>query len=57
MEIRFNPRDNGACPLCTKIKDCAIRTALSESVKAVRDPTKHGIEVVIYSCPVFKERF
>lgn len=57
MEIRFNPRDNGACPLCTKMIDCTVRKAFSDSVKAVRDPSKAGIEVVIYSCPMFKERF
>jgi hypothetical protein len=57
MEIHFNPRDNGACPLCTKIATCAIRTALAGSLEDLRDSSAQGMEIVVYSCPMFKERF
>jgi hypothetical protein len=57
MDIRFNPQNNGACPLCTKMEECVIRKGFSASVKAMRDSSRSGMEMVIYSCPMFKERF
>jgi len=56
MDISFNPRDNGACPLCKKTAACPIRGALAGSVAGIRDAHAHGLELVIYACPLFKER-
>jgi hypothetical protein len=56
MEISFNPRDNGACPICKKIASCPIRSTLSGSVAGFKDSNAHGLEVVVYSCPLFKEK-
>jgi hypothetical protein len=57
MEIHLNPRDNGACPLCTKIDACPVRGRITDSVAEIRDPSSQGMEIVIYTCPLFKERF
>ncbi len=56
MKVLFNPRDNGACPLCRKTAACALRAAIAGSVSGVRDPHAHGLEIVIYSCPQFSEK-
>jgi hypothetical protein len=56
MEISFNPRDNGACPICSKKAVCAIRRALAGSVADISDRHANGLELVVYSCPQFKEK-
>ncbi len=55
MDIDFNPRDNGACPLCSLIGSCPIRRAMRRSLEEIPDPSGAGMETVIYSCPLFKE--
>jgi hypothetical protein len=55
MEIRFNPRENGACPVCRKHEACMVRQKLSAAVSAVTDAQRHGLELVIYTCPQFVE--
>jgi hypothetical protein len=57
MEVRINPRENGACPFCRKAPSCVLRQRLERSVKDLKDEQKHGLEMVIYSCPLFEERF
>jgi hypothetical protein len=57
MEIRFNPRDNGACPLCRKLPSCPVRIRLEASMKPFKDGRSEGLEIVIYSCPQFEEKF
>lgn len=57
MEIDINPRGNGACPLCVLNGACRIQKALAasaENLSAHRDG--QSLEVVIYSCPQFKEQ-
>jgi hypothetical protein len=56
MEILFNPRDNGAGPLCSKIQVCIVRGALAGSVAVISDRHVNGLELVVYSCPQFKEK-
>lgn len=56
METRINPRGNGACPLCTRENGCIIRRKFSEALTDLRDPLGHGIEIVVYTCPQFKEK-
>jgi hypothetical protein len=56
MEIRFSPRDNGACPVCRRASSCGIRQALAASVKDVRGAREREMELVIYSCPQFVEK-
>jgi hypothetical protein len=55
MQITFNPRRNGACPFCTKEDGCTIRDKLAAAVSVIRDEKRHGMELVIYSCPSFEE--
>ncbi len=57
MDIVFNPRDNGACPFCTKIEKCLIRQALKSSMAEFKNSRGQGMEIVIYSCPQFVEKF
>ncbi len=56
MDIRFNPRDNGACPLCTKIDDCMLRRRIAKSTAELKDPKAIGMDLVIYTCPLFEEK-
>ena len=57
MDIVFNPRENGACPFCTKLENCLIRQTLRTSMKDFKNAHGGGMEIVIYSCPQFVERF
>jgi hypothetical protein len=57
MELRINPRENGACPFCRKLPSCTLRRKLERSVADLKDGQKQGLEIVIYSCPLFEEKF
>jgi hypothetical protein len=57
MQILLNPRDNGACPVCRKFFSCPIRRKLGESIAGLPDASAQGLEVVIYTCPRFVEKF
>ncbi len=57
MEVRINPRDNGACPFCRKAPSCSLRKQIERSVAPFKDEQKQGLEIVIYSCPLFVEKF
>ena len=54
MEININPRTNGACPICVYNEKCGIKNALKESVKNMGN--KDSLEIVIYTCPKFREK-
>jgi hypothetical protein len=56
MVVHFNPRENGACPICRRLTGCSIRKNMEESLRAIKDAEKHGMEAVIYSCPFFEEK-
>lgn len=55
MKLNINTRENGACPICVFHNKCRIQNALSTSVEEIHKG--HELEVVIYSCPRFKEKF
>lgn len=55
MEIRFSPRDNGACPVCTRAALCVAQRALAESVRDLGGARQSIMEVVVYTCPQFVE--
>jgi hypothetical protein len=58
MDLKLNPRGNGACPLCTRRFNCPIRKSLKEGIKHVKlqyAPNNHPLEAVIHSCPAFDE--
>jgi hypothetical protein len=57
MRLDMNPRGNGACPLCRLLPRCPLRKALAESLEEFRDPEETGMEIVIYTCPMFKENY
>lgn len=55
MNIELNSRGNGACPICVQHNHCRIQKALIDAVK----PFNHEetqMELVIYTCPYFKEK-
>jgi hypothetical protein len=56
MRIEINPRGNGACPLCVSNGNCRIQRKLSENVEPFNAPDDDELEVVVYSCPYFKEK-
>jgi len=57
MELNINSRGNGACPLCREDARCSIQKALKSSTKDIQDPQRMGMELVVYTCPYFKEQF
>jgi hypothetical protein len=55
IEIKLNPRGNGACPLCGQNGACRVQTTLLTAMEEYSiddDP----IEIVVYSCPLFQEK-
>jgi len=56
MNLELNPRGNGACPICTHLKDCAIRRRLISSIADVSSPDGEGMEIAIFACPSFVEK-
>jgi hypothetical protein len=55
IEIKLNPRGNGACPLCGQNGACRVQGTLLKSMEEFSiddDP----IEIVVYSCPHFQEK-
>ncbi|MFO7849878.1 MAG: hypothetical protein R6V67_07955 [Spirochaetia bacterium] len=55
MEVKINPRGNGACPLCYYNGRCTIQRKMSAALKDVKE--KEEFELVVYTCPQFKEKF
>jgi hypothetical protein len=56
MKLEFNRRGNGACPLCASNGDCRLQKRLSVGIADSADRDDGGMEIVVYSCPDFKER-
>jgi len=55
MYVELNVRGNGACPICVFTDNCNIQETLKHTMEAYSgkdDP----MEIVIYSCPKFKEK-
>jgi hypothetical protein len=55
MNVDLNPRGNGACPLCVYVGNCRIRKTLKTSVSEIKIHDGSALEIVIYTCPEFKE--
>jgi hypothetical protein len=55
MDVEFNSRANGACPICISIGKCRIQDRIAESVSAFSQ-SKEPMELVVYSCPQFLEK-
>jgi len=56
MRIEINPRGNGACPLCEKNKSCRVQNTLAKSLDTMGVSSEEELEIVVYSCPYFKEK-
>lgn len=56
MKLEINPRGNGACPICVNDKNCRIQRKLAENMDELESSEEEGLEIVIYSCPYFKEK-
>jgi len=55
MQVQINHRGNGACPLCRNNGKCKYQKKIKESLAEFR--SKEEFELVIYTCPYFKEKF
>lgn len=55
MDATFNYTGNGACPLCRRQADCDIQKRILASIEKYQDPSGHGMEVVIYRCPLYED--
>jgi hypothetical protein len=56
MKIEINSRGNGACPLCGSNDSCRIQDTLTKSMALFSD-VNDPMELVVYSCPQFQEKF
>ncbi len=56
MKLEINPRGNGACPLCVSHGSCRVQRKLADNVDPLGAIDGEGMEIVIYSCPYFKEK-
>jgi hypothetical protein len=56
MRIEINPRGNGACPLCASHGNCRIQRRLADNIEPINAPDDDELEIVVYSCPYFKEK-
>ncbi len=56
MTIKINPLGNGACPLCIHAGKCVLHSKLRDAVSGIKDKGGTGMEIVVYSCPSFKEK-
>ncbi|MBU0936670.1 MAG: hypothetical protein KKC64_13710 [Spirochaetes bacterium] len=55
MKLEINPRGNGACPMCRHNHNCHVQDQLLGNVNELNGGSGHEMEIVIYSCPYFKE--
>ncbi len=56
MKIDINPRGNGACPLCVHYNNCRYWNAIEASLEPFPADDASRMEIVVYSCPGFKEK-
>jgi hypothetical protein len=56
MKLEINPRGNGACPLCVLHGSCRVQRKLVDNVDALGPSSEGDMEIVVYSCPYFKEK-
>ncbi|MDR0720105.1 MAG: hypothetical protein LBF78_10765 [Treponema sp.] len=55
MQIEINMRGNGSCPICSSNGNCRIQDTVFKSM-ATFSNKDDPMELVIYSCPQFKEK-
>jgi hypothetical protein len=55
MKVELNPRGNGACPLCASSGKCQVQETIIETIDNFSSED-NPMELVIYSCPNFKEK-
>jgi hypothetical protein len=55
MKVELNSRGNGACPLCASSGNCQVQETLKETLETFSSEN-NPMELVIYSCPHFKEK-
>jgi len=55
MQVKINHRGNGACPLCHYNGKCTYQKKIQKTMEDVK--SKEVFELVIYTCPYFKEKF
>jgi hypothetical protein len=55
MDVEFNVRGNGACPICTFTDNCTFQEMIKKTLKTYSGED-NPLEMVIYSCPKFREK-
>lgn len=56
MKVEINHRGNGACPICTQNGRCILQDSLKGSLREFDTDSDHEMELVVYTCPRFKEK-
>nr|WP_143305460.1 hypothetical protein [Marispirochaeta aestuarii] len=56
MKVEINNRENGACPLCVRNGSCVLQKTIRRSLQDYDGQRNHEMELVIYTCPRFKEK-
>ena len=54
MKLRISPIGTGACPICVRNANCRIQQAMDEMLGNFTEIEE--MEIVIYTCPRFKEK-
>ncbi|MDR2618671.1 MAG: hypothetical protein LBC62_07350 [Treponema sp.] len=55
MQVEINSRGNGACPICKSTGNCRMQDILTKAM-TVFSNEDDPLELVVYSCPLFKEK-
>ena len=55
MHVEINSRGNGACPLCNQNGNCRVQDTIIKATDVFSE-SGNPMELVIYSCPQFKEK-
>jgi len=54
MQVEINHRGNGACPICRYDGKCMYQEKIRQALSEVK--SRENFELVIYTCPHFKEK-
>jgi len=55
MQVELNSRGNGACPICSFTGSCHVQETIKKTMEEFSSED-NPMELVIYSCPYFKEK-
>jgi hypothetical protein len=56
VKVEINNRENGACPLCVRNGNCVLHKTIRRALGDYDGKSNNEMELVIYTCPRFKEK-